>query len=188
MMARAEGSFSEGGFWPLIWRSLFLLDSKAAAMSPTNLRTVLFLGSVGIAAYWPVAFVFGLWAYLIWSYPRDCRTHAELLRLHRDERSAFHLIAGLRRDLILARQELAARERDLEEARSGPREMGGGHPVFQRVGLTENCPRFVAEVARREFRRRLHPDGQPSRFKAEAEKRFKEAEQVFDQIWALRGF
>jgi hypothetical protein len=35
---------------------------------------------------------------------------------------------------------------------------------------------------------RLHADVQPQDRKAEAERRFKEAEQVFDEIWRLRGF
>jgi hypothetical protein len=34
----------------------------------------------------------------------------------------------------------------------------------------------------------LHPDLQPVERKEEAEKRFKESEQVFDAIWKLRGF
>ncbi len=41
---------------------------------------------------------------------------------------------------------------------------------------------------RREYRKRLHPDGKPLHQKTEAEQRFKEAEGVFDAIWRERGF
>jgi hypothetical protein len=56
------------------------------------------------------------------------------------------------------------------------------------VGLDESCPKWVAEAVRREYRRRLHPDTKQLNQKSEAERRFKEAEGVFDEIWRLRGF
>jgi uncharacterized Zn finger protein (UPF0148 family) len=63
-----------------------------------------------------------------------------------------------------------------------------GHPLFRKVGLDQGCPKWVAEVVRREYRKRLHPDGKPLEQKVEAEQRFKEAEAVFGQIWKVRGF
>ncbi len=62
------------------------------------------------------------------------------------------------------------------------------NPLFRRVGLDEGVPEWVAVAARRAYRKRLHPDAHPEGRKAEAELRFKEAEQVFDDIWKLRGF
>ena len=60
--------------------------------------------------------------------------------------------------------------------------------VFRRVGLDPDCPQFVAEQVRKAYMVRLHPDRQPVGLKAESEWRFKEAEQVFSEIWRLRGF
>jgi hypothetical protein len=63
-----------------------------------------------------------------------------------------------------------------------------GNPVFRRVGLDPSAPRFAVEAVRKAYRKNLHPDLQPVERKAEAERRFKESEQVFDEIWRLRGF
>jgi hypothetical protein len=60
--------------------------------------------------------------------------------------------------------------------------------LYRRVGLDQDCPRWVAEVVRHEYRRQLHPDGKPAGQKVEAERRFKEMEAVFGEIWKLRGF
>jgi hypothetical protein len=60
--------------------------------------------------------------------------------------------------------------------------------LFRKVGLDQDCPQWVAEVVRREYRRRLHPDTKPAGQKVEAERRFKEMEAVFDEIWRVRGF
>jgi hypothetical protein len=60
--------------------------------------------------------------------------------------------------------------------------------LYRRVGLDQDCPRWVAEVVRHEYRRQLHPDGRPVEQKAEAERRFVRAEEVFAEIWRVRGF
>ncbi len=62
------------------------------------------------------------------------------------------------------------------------------NPLFRRVGLDEGAPEWLAVAVRRAYRKRLHPDTHPEGRKPEAERRFKEAEQVFDDIWKLRGF
>jgi hypothetical protein len=64
---------------------------------------------------------------------------------------------------------------------------GASNPVFRRVGLDPSAPRFAIEAVRKAYRKNLHPDLQPVERKAEAERRFKESEQVFDEIWRLRG-
>jgi hypothetical protein len=56
------------------------------------------------------------------------------------------------------------------------------------VGLTEGAPEWVVVAVRKAYRKRLHPDCYGDHRKAEAERRFKEAEQVFAGIWLLRGF
>jgi DnaJ-class molecular chaperone len=45
----------------------------------------------------------------------------------------------------------------------------------------------VVAAVRRAYRAKLHPDAHPASRKAEAERRFKEAEGIFDQIAKLRG-
>jgi hypothetical protein len=87
--------------------------------------------------------------------------------------------------------ELQKTEGELRKERTRKRPnptSGNPNPVFRRVGLDPNAPRFVVESVRKAYRRNLHPDLQPVERKEEAEKRFKESEQVFDAIWKLRGF
>ena len=87
-----------------------------------------------------------------------------------------------------SRETIALLERKLK-ARSPRKAVGTtGHSLYCRVGLDPECPKWLAETARREYRKRLHPDGRPSEQKAEAESRFKEAEAVFAEIWEERGF
>jgi hypothetical protein len=103
-------------------------------------------------------------------------------------------IAELERDLSLSRNEVASLrsraeqlERDLHTARTTqPKERA--NPLFRRVGLDEAAPDWVAKAVRTAYRRRLHPDTHAGSRKVEAERRFKQAEQVFDEIWRVRGF
>jgi hypothetical protein len=61
------------------------------------------------------------------------------------------------------------------------------HQVYAKVGLHEGCPDFVLQAARTAYRKALHPDGQPERHRAVAQRRFIEAEAVFEEIRRLRG-
>lgn len=56
--------------------------------------------------------------------------------------------------------------------------------LFRRVGLNESAPQWLVVAARRAYRAALHPDRHPFRHKIEAERRFIEAEAIFDQISA----
>jgi hypothetical protein len=103
-------------------------------------------------------------------------------------------IEQLETDLREARQEAnalraakARLERDLQTARASQTSYRP-NPIFRRVGLDEGAPEWLAVAVRRAYRKRLHPDAHPEGRKTEAERRFKEAEQVFDEIWKLRGF
>jgi hypothetical protein len=60
------------------------------------------------------------------------------------------------------------------------------HRLYEKVGLHERCPDFVLRAARTAYRRALHPDGHPEQNRMEAERRFKQAEEVFEQIERLR--
>jgi hypothetical protein len=61
------------------------------------------------------------------------------------------------------------------------------NPLYRRVGLDEDCPDFVLKAVRTAYRKNLHPDGHPPHQRADAERRFKDAEGVFDEVWRLRG-
>ncbi len=103
-------------------------------------------------------------------------------------------IEQLEFDLKKVRQEAtalrAAKERlehDLKNAKAA--EMRNRpNPLFRRVGLDESAPEWVVLAVRRAYRKRLHPDAHPEGRKTEAERRFKEAEQVFADIWKSKGF
>jgi hypothetical protein len=98
---------------------------------------------------------------------------------------------SIERELQKVTKALREAEDDLrkERFRKKPDETAGTpNPIFRRVGLDPSAPRFAIEAARKAYRKSLHPDLQPPARKAEAERRFKEAEAVFDEIWRLRGF
>ncbi|WP_377846774.1 hypothetical protein [Bosea sp. UC22_33] len=56
--------------------------------------------------------------------------------------------------------------------------------LYRQVGLSPAAPEWLVAAARRAYRAALHPDRHPASAKAEAERRFKTAESVFDQIAA----
>lgn len=56
--------------------------------------------------------------------------------------------------------------------------------LYNRVGLSPGAPVWLIDAARKAFRTALHPDRHPAHRKQEAEKKFKLAEGVFDQIAA----
>lgn len=59
--------------------------------------------------------------------------------------------------------------------------------LYAKVGLHEGCPDFVWRAAQTAYRKALHPDGQPERHRADAQRRFTEAEAVFEEIRRLRN-
>ena len=87
-------------------------------------------------------------------------------------------------DLRAAKERL---ERDLNNAKAAQTNTRP-NPLFRRVGLDESAPEWLAVAVRRAYRKRLHPDAHPAGRKIEAERRFKAAEQVFDEIWKVRRF
>lgn len=62
------------------------------------------------------------------------------------------------------------------------------HRLYAKVGLHEGCPDFVLQAARTAYRKALHPDRQSERHRADAQRRFIEAERVFEEIQRLREF
>jgi hypothetical protein len=83
--------------------------------------------------------------------------------------------------LTAERKTLRSHITSLHRPDSAPRRL------FAMVGLHEGCPDFVLRAARAAYRKALHPDGQAEQHRAEAERRFKEAEEIFHEIWRSRG-
>ena len=116
----------------------------------------------------------------------------EMRRLRAEKEEAETRLAGLHAVLRQARDTITWQERRLEEHRRQERrfmerEAGTRAALYRRVGLDEACPDFVLKAVRTAYRRTLHPDTRPDHEKAEAERRFKEAEAVFDEIARLRA-
>ena len=105
----------------------------------------------------------------------------ELIRLRAEKESAEKRVAELQSTLLQARDTIRWQEQKLASGSAK-----NGNPLYRRVGLDEDCPDFVVKAARTAYRKQLHPDTRPVHEKAEAERRFKEAEGVFDTIYALR--
>jgi hypothetical protein len=117
---------------------------------------------------------------------------AEVRRLRAEKEEAETRLAGLHAVLRQARDTIRWQEKRLEEHRRQERrfmerEAGTRAALYRRVGLDEACPDFVLKAVRTAYRRTLHPDTRPDHEKAEAERRFKEAETVFDEIARLRA-
>ena len=88
-----------------------------------------------------------------------------------------------------AAAEVASLRTEIEQLRSAPPivQPTPTEALYRRVGLSPSAPAWLVKTVRREYRRRLHPDCHPEYRKEEAERRFKMAEAVFDEIAALRS-
>jgi hypothetical protein len=106
----------------------------------------------------------------------------ELIRLRAEKAAADRRAADLEVVLLQARNTIRLLQQQVATATARD-----GHSIFRRVGLDESCPDFVLKAVRTAYRKQLHPDARPAHEKAEAERRFKEAEAVFDTIYVLRG-
>lgn len=78
---------------------------------------------------------------------------------------------------------------EIEQLRSSPavEQPDPSRSLYHKVGLSPGAPDWLVEAARRAYRGKLHPDRHPERLKEEAERRFKLAECVFDEIAASRS-
>jgi hypothetical protein len=169
-------------------------------------RFLLGVATVVAVARWPTASFLTFWVLVVWLVPGALRDRGELVRLRASEADLADKLTGVaewarlaneRADQIVDLQSavdqstkrIRSLERELkrERAKVG-KEPRPGYPLFRRVGLDPHCPKCVAEAVRREYRRKLHPDPKPEGVKREAERRFKEAEEVFAAIWERRGF
>jgi hypothetical protein len=173
------------------WRTI----TGAIEFTPGALRILIVVGSAVAFPAYPLPFVAALWLLVIWLAPRVFQPRHELKQPEpRPDPVTEAHAEYLQIKLAKAHQQITRLEQELETAKQAARYSMSeesetrGHPVFRRVGLDQDCPKWLAEIVRREFRRRLHPDGKGPTQKAEAERRFKQAEEVFSEIWQLRGF
>jgi len=159
-------------------------------ISPGILRAIIVVATI-ILIQWPLLWIAIMWTTVVWLVPRMYRDRTEVVRLRAADQVLRDRAEQLEAALGHAREKIDGLRQELEIHAANRVSQGTdnqGHPAFRKVGLDKGCPRWVAEVVRREYRKRLHPDGQPAGRKAEAERRFKEAEGVFAEIWKLRGF
>jgi hypothetical protein len=161
---------------------------RALIASIWVLRIATIIGSIAMISKWPGFSAFTLWSLVIWLVPRFYLDRRELLRAQASDQTTNERAKSLEAALVYARQQIAKLEQELRDGQQRQAAGSKGHPVFRRVGLDADCPQWVAEAVRREYRRKLHPDTKPVGQKAEAERRFVETEAVFGEIWRVRGF
>lgn len=97
-------------------------------------------------------------------------------------------VAALEAMVTEAETQVAALRVEVEQLRAShpASEHDPKAALYRRVGLNENAPPWLVAAARRAYRAALHPDRHPAHRKLEAERRFKLAENVFDEIASLR--
>jgi hypothetical protein len=100
---------------------------------------------------------------------------AALKRVTKEREKAIGLIT------LLVRERTEVR-RLLDDA--GQR--SGLETTYRAVGLDPNCPAFLLKAARTAHRKRWHPDTQPGHLKAAAHRRFVQAEEAFERLFAER--
>ena len=163
-------------------------------------RFIIAAPAVVLVAKGPLLALLLLWAFAIWLVPQlyrellEARSRYEKVGALTEAaevslRQAAEHRLSLERELQKATKALREAENDLrkERQRNKPDATPGTpNTIFRRVGLDSSAPRFAIEAARKAYRKSLHPDLQPLARKAEAERRFKEAEAAFDEIWRLR--
>jgi hypothetical protein len=171
----------------------------AQPIPPWVLRAMIIVGPIIMLRRWPLSLL-ALWGLAIWFVPRLYRELLGSRALHHEAGARLAAAqaalvqeaeqkSSLERELQKVTKALQQAEGELRKERQKPRpDSGPPNPIFRRVGLDADCPRWVAEGVRREYRKRLHPDTKPAGQKLEAERRFKEVETVFGEIWRLRNF
>ena len=155
---------------------------------------VLALGAMVLCARIFVRYPFGAMSPMTWVRiePRFDDAHGYTYQPERVR--LLYRLEELERDLSEARREvdiLRGQNEKLERnVRFAKATMRGDstNPVYRRVGLHQDAPEWVILAVRRAYRSHLHPDRYSPQLRPEAERRFKEAEQIFVAIWRMRGF
>jgi hypothetical protein len=166
-----------------------------AILSPAVMRVIIIAGTLYLFANFPMVLLLTLWIAVVWLVPRVFRDHPKLTQPEPEPDPVAEAVAEfLQVQLNEAEEKIVQLESELEaskrfaEADASERGEARSHPVFRRVGLDKDCPRWIVELVRREYRKRLHPDAKPPHQKGEATRRFQEMERTFGEIWEMRGF
>jgi hypothetical protein len=103
--------------------------------------------------------------------------------LQQERDRAIELINFLVQERKEVRSHIAAQSNAAQQTRPAYKP----NDLYRKVGLDEKCPEFVLKAVRTAYRKKLHPDMWPPESKVEAERRFKQAEAVFDEIERQRA-
>ena len=109
---------------------------------------------------------------------------------HSDPAAA--LLAALKRvtnerDKVIRLVQLLVRERtEVRQLLQEAQPQSTLEKTYRAVGLDPNCPAFVVKAARTAHRKRGHPDTHPEHNKAVAHRRFVQAEEAFERLFAER--
>jgi hypothetical protein len=118
----------------------------------------------------------------------DIALAARCLRVERDDLASR--IEAMDRETTKLRRELDHARRETERLRRelDCRQVKADHDgLYRGVGLDPDAPDFVLIAARKAHRFDAHPDRVTPRLKEEAHRRFVRAEEIFAQIWQMRG-
>jgi HAMP domain-containing protein len=156
------------------------------------MRVLLILAVLGWSISQPWATLFGYLALIVIAIAVLWLISVSIERRAVSSSSAGHTIdasyvTALENIVVEAEAEVEQLRGEIERLRSAAAsELDPKAALFRRVGLNENAPQWLVAAARRAYQAALHPDRHPFRHKSEAERRFIEAEAIFDQI-AARG-
>lgn len=157
------------------------------------MRTLLILAALGWVVSLPWITLFGYLALIVaatvmlWCLSASIERRAVFSwpggnTIDPDYVAALETMVGETEALVEA---LKAEIERLRVSRAVP-EVNPKAALCARVGLSAQAPDWLILAARRAYRVALHPDRHPAHRKQEAERRFQEAEAIFDQI-GVRG-
>ena len=162
------------------------------------MRTLLVLAALGWAMSLPWIALFGYLVLIVaaivvlWFLSISIERHAVSPRRDRNIID-HHYVAALESMVAEAETQVEALRAEVEQLRAAANrkspdaDASKAAALHGRVGLCEHAPEWLVAAARRAYRAKLHPDRHPPSVKAEAERRFKTAESVFDAIAAQRA-
>ena len=162
------------------------------------MRTLLVLAALGWAMSLPWAALFGYLALIaaaiavLWLISVSIERRA-VARCAGGNTIDHPYVAALESMVAEAETQVEALRAEVEQLRAAANrkspdaDASKAAALHGRVGLCEHAPEWLVAAARRAYRAKLHPDRHPPSVKAEAERRFKTAESVFDAIAAQRA-
>jgi len=118
----------------------------------------------------------------------DIALTARCLRVERDDLASR--VEAMERETTKLRRELDHARREAQRLRQelDCQLVKADHDgLYRGLGLDPDAPDFVLVAARKAHRFDAHPDRVTPWLKEEAHRRFVRAEEIFAQIWQLRG-